>query len=81
MKKILYHGSDHIITNPEYGHASYANDYGRGFYCTENIELAKEFFKSHERFPNCICSHPYPEKPWNNVSLMTPAPVLSYPFR
>ena len=42
MKKILYHGSDHIITNPEYGHGSYANDYGRGFYCTENIELAKQ---------------------------------------
>ena len=32
-----------------------------------DIELAKEFFKSHERFPNCICSHPYPEKPWNKT--------------
>ena len=32
-----------------------------------DVELAKEFFRSHERFPNSICSHPYPEKPWNNT--------------
>ena len=32
-----------------------------------DVELAKEFFRSHERFPNSICSHPYPEKPWNKT--------------
>lgn len=55
MKKILYHGSDHIITNPEYGHGSYANDYGRGFYCTENIELAKEWActRNTDGYANC----------------------------
>ena len=55
MKKILYHGSDHIITNPEYGHGSYANDYGRGFYCTENIELAKEWActRNADGYANC----------------------------
>lgn len=43
MKKLLYHGSDHMILKPEYGLGNYNNDYGRGFYCTENIELAKEW--------------------------------------
>ena len=44
MKKIdLYHGSGKIIEKPEYGAGRKHNDYGRGFYCTENIELAKEW--------------------------------------
>ena len=43
MRKILYHGSDHIIEKPEYGKGMKNNDYGRGFYCTEDIELAKEW--------------------------------------
>lgn len=32
-----------------------------------DVEMAKEFFKSHERFPNSICSHPYADKPWNKT--------------
>lgn len=40
---ILYHGSEKIIKNPKYGYGSSGNDFGRGFYCTENIELAKEW--------------------------------------
>ena len=39
----IYHGSDHIIRKPEYGKGELRNDYGRGFYCTENIEVAKEW--------------------------------------
>ena len=42
-KKRLYHGSECLIEKPEYGKGARANDYGRGFYCTENIELAKEW--------------------------------------
>lgn len=38
---ILYHGSNHIIDKPLYGAGKKHNDYGIGFYCTENIELAK----------------------------------------
>lgn len=41
--KILYHGSDSIIEKPEFGKGNPYNDYGVGFYCTENIELAKEW--------------------------------------
>ena len=43
MEKIIYHGSDHIILKPEYGKGNFSNDYGRGFYCTESIMLAKEW--------------------------------------
>ena len=40
---ILYHGSNYIIDKPLYGAGKKHNDYGIGFYCTENIELAKEW--------------------------------------
>lgn len=43
MTKILFHGSEQIIEKPQYGKGAKTNDYGRGFYCTENIELAKEW--------------------------------------
>lgn len=42
-KLILYHGSSEIVENPEYGKGKTYNDYGRGFYCTKHIELAKEW--------------------------------------
>lgn len=40
---ILYHGSPEIIKKPVYGKGKTYNDYGRGFYCTEHLELAKEW--------------------------------------
>lgn len=40
---ILYHGSPEIIQKPVFGKGKTYNDYGRGFYCTENLELAKEW--------------------------------------
>lgn len=40
---ILYHGSSEVIQIPKYGKGSANNDYGRGFYCTEDIDLAKEW--------------------------------------
>lgn len=43
MKKILYHGSEIILEKPEYGKGARNNDYGKGFYCTEEIELAREW--------------------------------------
>lgn len=39
----LYHGSSEIVEVPVYGKGSETNDYGRGFYCTESLELAKEW--------------------------------------
>ena len=46
---ILYHGSEKIIENPVFGKGNLRNDYGRGFYCTENEELAKEWACSNNK--------------------------------
>ncbi len=45
MDKIIniYHGSVNIVEKPMFGEGKSYNDYGRGFYCTEHIELAKEW--------------------------------------
>lgn len=40
---IIYHGSTSNIERPVFGQGKEHNDYGLGFYCTENIELAKEW--------------------------------------
>jgi hypothetical protein len=39
----LYHGSKEIVKKPTYGLGKTNNDYGRGFYCTESLELASEW--------------------------------------
>ena len=44
MEKItLYHGSPNEIIVPQYGYGEERHDYGKGFYLTESIELAKEW--------------------------------------
>lgn len=44
MDKIkICHGSEYIIREPIFGKGKSTNDYGKGFYCTEDIELAKEW--------------------------------------
>lgn len=42
-KIILYHGTPNEIVTPMFGRGNDKHDYGRGFYLTENIELAKEW--------------------------------------
>lgn len=41
-KIILFHGSPNKEIVPVYGRGEDRHDYGKGFYLTENIELAKE---------------------------------------
>ena len=43
MKRVLYHGSKDRIVKPLFGAGRLNNDYGRGFYCTESEDLAKEW--------------------------------------
>ncbi|MGI6221608.1 MAG: DUF3990 domain-containing protein [Coriobacteriales bacterium] len=45
----LYHGSQRIISQPEYGAGRARNDYGRGFYCTEHLDLAREWAVGENR--------------------------------
>lgn len=42
-KIVLYHGSKEKIEKPLLGKGKVYNDYGQGFYCTEHIELAREW--------------------------------------
>ena len=42
-KIILYHGTSDKIISPTYGLGNEKHDYGKGFYLTESIELAKEW--------------------------------------
>jgi len=50
----IYHGSKNRIEKPEYGKGKPYNDYGLGFYCTEDIEMAKEWScgEDHDGFAN-----------------------------
>jgi len=40
---ILYHGSENIIETPILGAGKKNNDYGQGFYCSKELELAREW--------------------------------------
>jgi hypothetical protein len=42
-KIILYHGSPNREIKPTFGMGEERHDYGKGFYLTDNIELAKEW--------------------------------------
>lgn len=42
-KIILYHGSPNKKVTPQFGLGDEKHDYGKGFYLTENLELAKEW--------------------------------------
>ena len=55
MIRKIFHGSDHIIEHPSYGAGKPYNDYGRGFYCTDSLDMAKEWGVSKGRsgFANC----------------------------
>ena len=46
---ILYHGSVSIIEQPTFGKGKRHNDYGLGFYCTQSLDLAKEWAVEESR--------------------------------
>lgn len=51
----LYHGSDKIVASPSLYAGKPNNDYGRGFYCTQQYDLACEWaskIKGHDGFVN-----------------------------
>ena len=51
-KVILFHGTPNEIVVPQYGRGDEKHDYGKGFYLTEDIELAKEWAVCR---PNEMC--------------------------
>ena len=44
----LWHGSQKIIETPQLGLGKVHNDYGQGFYCTESLDLAREWACSRD---------------------------------
>lgn len=44
----VFHGSERIIRIPVFGEGNPRNDYGLGFYCIRELELAKEWACSEE---------------------------------
>lgn len=54
MIKTIYYGSNKIIEKPLFGFGKTYNDYGLGFYCTEVLDMAKEWgvSKDNDGFAN-----------------------------
>lgn len=49
----VYHGSNKIIQHPQYGYGNARNDYGMGFYCTADIDKAREWAAGHSAGDPC----------------------------
>ena len=60
MESILFHGSDRIIEQPTRTGGKVHNDFGQGFYCTPDIQLAREWACSEHAsaFVNHYCFEP-----------------------
>ena len=43
MQRTIYHGSAQIIRTPRFGAGHGYNDFGLGFYCTSNADIAREW--------------------------------------
>ncbi len=77
MKK-LYHGSEKMIKNPVYGQGRTDNDYGQGFYCTEDLELAREWAALDEK-GGFVNSYSFDERNMKILDLTKPKySVLSW---
>lgn len=52
---LIHHGSEHVIEAPVWGQGKKYNDYGCGFYCTEELDMAREWAVSKDRngYANC----------------------------
>lgn len=66
MIKRLYHGSSKIIEKPVFGYGKVYNDYGLGFYCTDDLQMAKEWGvgKNQDGYANCY------EIEWDGLQIL-----------
>ena len=53
--KMLYHGSKYTVETPTYGQGNIYNDYGLGFYCTQQQEMANEWAVTFNKDGFCNC--------------------------
>lgn len=68
----IYHGSSAVIENPCLDKGKPYNDYGRGFYCTENIEMAREWAAKGKEPPAFANSYEFDLKGLNTLDLSKP---------
>lgn len=68
----LFHGSPQIVAHPFYGGARPYNDYGRGFYCTEHIELAREWTCSEEGYDGYANEYRFDGRGFKVLELSSP---------
>ena len=65
----LYHGSSQIVSQPTLEGGRPDNDYGRGFYCTERLELAMEWACKDDTRDAFVCKYDLPTEGLNIVDL------------
>ncbi len=53
---IIYHGSNKEVKRPLFGYGKPDNDYGSGFYATENVESAREWAVINGQPEQAICN-------------------------
>lgn len=68
----LFHGSPQIVAHPFYGGGRPYNDYGRGFYCTEHIELAREWACSEEGYDGYANEYRFDGRGFKVLELSSP---------
>ena len=49
MIRTIFHGSESVIEKPVFGFGKSYNDYGLGFYCTDSLDMAKEWASAKDR--------------------------------
>ena len=68
----LFHGSPQIVAHPFYGGGRSYNDYGHGFYCTEHIELAREWACSEEGYDGYANEYRFDGRGFKVLELSSP---------
>lgn len=68
----LFHGSPQIVAHPFYGGGRPYNDYGHGFYCTEHIELAREWACSEEGYDGYANEYRFDGRGFKVLELSSP---------
>lgn len=54
MRLIVYHGSDKVIDNPKHDGGRRYSDFGKGFYVTTNVKMAKSWATRKSDRPSVV---------------------------
>ena len=68
----IYHGSSVEVPKPLLSKGKFNNDYGRGFYCTEDIEMAREWACKGKEPPGFTNAYELSTEGLNILNLSSP---------